>query len=36
MDWLEVKIDTNFQGLEPVQTLLSALDVERVIVEDET
>ena len=36
MDWLEVKIDTNFQGLEPVQTLLSALDVDGVIVEDET
>lgn len=35
MRWLEIRIDTNPAGLEPVQTLLSALDVDGVMVEDE-
>ena len=35
MRWLEVHIDTNHAGLETVQALLSALDVDGVAVEDE-
>ena len=35
MRWLEVHIDTNHAGLETVQALLSALDVDGVMIEDE-
>ena len=35
MRWLEVRIDTNHAGQETVQTLLSALDVDGVMIEDE-
>ena len=35
MRWLEVHIDTNHSGLETVQALLSALDVDGVAIEDE-
>ena len=35
MRWLEVHIDTNHAGLETVQTLLSGLDVDGVMIEDE-
>lgn len=36
MDWLEVHIDTNHTGLEPVETMLSALGVDGVVIDDET
>ena len=36
MNWLELHIDTNHQGLETVQALLSALDIDGVVIEDET
>lgn len=36
MNWLEVHIDTNHQGLETVQAMLSALDIDGVVIEDET
>ncbi|MEG1658556.1 MAG: 50S ribosomal protein L11 methyltransferase [Oscillibacter sp.] len=36
MNWLEVHIDTNHLGLEPVETLLSALGVDSVVIDDET
>lgn len=35
MRWLEIHIDTNHAGQETVQALLSALDVDGVMVEDE-
>ena len=35
MHWLEVRIDTNHAGLETVQALLSGLDVDGVMIEDE-
>ena len=35
MRWLEVHIDTNHAGLETVQALLSSLDVDGVMIEDE-
>ena len=35
MRWLEIHIDTNHAGLEEVQALLSALDVDGVVIEDE-
>ena len=35
MNWLELHIDTNHQGLETVQALLSALDIDGVVIEDE-
>ena len=35
MRWLEVHIDTNHAGLETVQALLSGLDVDGVMIEDE-
>lgn len=35
MRWLEVRIDTNHAGLETVQALLSGLDVDGVMIEDE-
>lgn len=36
MNWLEVHIDTNHTGLEPVTAMLSALDVDGVVIDDET
>ncbi|WP_325199104.1 50S ribosomal protein L11 methyltransferase [Oscillibacter sp.] len=35
MRWLEVHIDTNHAGLDTVQALLSSLDVDGVMIEDE-
>lgn len=35
MRWLEIHIDTNHAGLDTVQALLSSLDVDGVMVEDE-
>ena len=35
MRWLEIHIDTNHAGLETVQALLSSLDVDGVVIEDE-
>ena len=35
MKWLEVHIDTNHDGLEPVETFLSALNIDGVVIEDE-
>ena len=35
MRWLEVRIDTNHAGLETVQAMLSGLDVDGVMIEDE-
>ncbi len=35
MRWLEVHIDTNHAGLDEVQALLSSLDVDGVMIEDE-
>ena len=35
MRWLEVHIDTNHAGLETVQAMLSGLDVDSVMIEDE-
>ena len=34
--WLEVHIDTNHTGLEPVETMLSALGIDGVVIADET
>lgn len=36
MKWLEVHIDTNHTGLEPVETMLSALGIDGVVIDDET
>ena len=36
MDWLEVHIDTAHAGLEPVETMLSALGIDGVVIDDET
>ena len=36
MNWLEVHIDTNHAGLDPVEAMLSALDVDGVVIDDET
>ena len=36
MNWLEVHIDTNHAGLDPVETMLSSLDVDGVVIDDET
>ena len=36
MKWLELHIDTNHAGLEAVETLLSALGVDGVVIDDET
>nr|WP_326186200.1 50S ribosomal protein L11 methyltransferase [uncultured Oscillibacter sp.] len=36
MNWLELHIDTNHAGLERVETLLSALGVDGVVIDDET
>ncbi len=36
MDWLEVRIDTVHDGLETVETLLSSLGIDGVVIDDET
>ena len=36
MDWLQLHIDTTHTGLEPVETLLSALGIDGVVIDDET
>ncbi|MCI9376222.1 MAG: 50S ribosomal protein L11 methyltransferase, partial [Oscillibacter sp.] len=36
MHWLEIHIDTNAAGLEEVQALLSAQDIDGIQIEDET
>lgn len=36
MDWLELHIDTTYTGLEPVETTLSALGIDGVVIDDET
>lgn len=36
MDWLELRIDTTHTGLEPVETMLSALGIDGVVIDDET
>ena len=36
MNWLELHIDTNHMGLEPVETMLSALGIDGVVIDDET
>jgi ribosomal protein L11 methyltransferase len=36
MDWLELHIDTVHAGLEPVETLLSSLGIDGVVIDDET
>lgn len=36
MNWLEVHIDTNHTGLETVEVLLSSLDVDGLVIDDET
>lgn len=35
MHWLELHIDTNHTGLDPVTALLSALDIDNVMIDDE-
>ena len=36
MKWLELHIDTNYSGLEGVETMLSALGIDGVVIDDET
>ena len=36
MNWLELHIDTTHKGLEPLETMLSALGVDGVVIDDET
>ena len=36
MNWLELHIDTTHAGLEPVETLLSSLGIDGVVINDET
>ena len=36
MNWLELHIDTTHAGLEAVETMLSALDIDGVVIDDET
>ena len=36
MHWLELHIDTTHAGLEPVETLLSSLGIDGVVIDDET
>ena len=36
MNWLELHIDTVHGGLEPVEALLSSLDIDGVVIDDET
>lgn len=35
MNWLEVRIDTNHLGLEPVSALLSSLEIDGLVIDDE-
>ena len=35
MDWLELHIDTSPAGLEPVETMLSALGIDGVVIDDQ-
>ena len=35
MKWLELHIDTTHQGLEAVETMLSALGIDGVVIDDE-
>ncbi len=35
MNWLEIHIDTNHSGLEPVEALLSSLGIDGVVIDDE-
>ena len=35
MHWLELHIDTNHTGLDPVTALLSSLDIDNVMIDDE-
>ena len=36
MNWLALHIETNHAGLEPVETMLSALGIDGVVIDDET
>jgi ribosomal protein L11 methyltransferase len=36
LNWLELHIDTNHTGLDPVTAMLSALDIDGVVIDDET
>lgn len=36
MNWLQVSIDTNHPGLEAVETMLSSLGIDNVVIDDET
>ena len=36
MNWLELHIDTTHAGMEPVETLLSSLGIDGVVIDDET
>ena len=36
MNWLALHIETNHTGLEPVETMLSALGIDGVVIDDET
>ncbi len=36
MNWLELHIDTTHAGLEPLETMLSALGIDGVVIDDET
>ncbi len=36
MKWLELHIDTNYSGLEGVETMLSTLGIDGVVIDDET
>jgi len=36
MNWLELHIDTTHKGLEPLETMLSALGIDGVVIDDET
>ena len=36
MKWLELHIDTNHNGIETVEALLSSLDIDGVVIDDET
>ena len=36
MDWMELRIETNHEGLEPVSALLSGLGIDGIVIDDET
>ena len=36
MKWLEVHIDTNHRGLDPLETFLSSLGIDNLVIDDET